>query len=107
MTQVKVINLSKNQLPQYETTDSAGMDLRCDFSRVTYKNPIKCYGYAQFDYEKQYIDLAPGARAMLPTGLKFEIPQGYQIAARPRSGLSFKKGITLCNAVGTIDAKLI
>lgn len=104
MIDIKVVNLSKNPLPQYETEGSAGMDLRCDLSRVSDQNPITCYGYAHFNAEKQYIDIAPNTRAMLPSGLKVEIPQGYQIAARPRSGLSFKRGITLCNATGTIDS---
>lgn len=102
--EVKVINLSNQPLPAYESRDAAGMDVRVDFSRVTPENPIKVYGSANFDFETKTITLDPMSRAMLPSGLKVEIPEGYQISIRPRSGLSFKSGITLCNAVSTIDA---
>ena len=73
-------------LPGYETAGAAGADLRASFpggdSRV----------------------LAPGERALIPTGLKMAIPQGYEAQIRPRSGLAFKRGLTVANAPGTIDS---
>ena len=84
MAIVKVINKSKNNLPQYETIGSAGMDVRADIA----ENMV----------------LAPMQRALVPTGLFVEIPQGYEMQVRPRSGLAIKKGITLVNSPGTIDS---
>ena len=82
--QVKVINKSKHLLPQYETIASAGMDVRANID--------------------QAITLAPLERSLVKTGLFVEIPIGYEIQVRPRSGLAFKKGITVLNSPGTIDA---
>ena len=82
--QVKVINKSKHSLPQYETIASAGMDVRANID--------------------QPITLAPLGRSLVKTGLFVEIPKGYEIQVRPRSGLAFKKGITILNSPGTIDA---
>jgi len=81
---VKVINKSKHPLPQYETIASAGMDVRANI--------------------EQSITLAPLGRSLVKTGLFVEIPIGYEIQVRPRSGLAFKKGITVLNSPGTIDA---
>lgn len=81
---VKVMNKSANALPAYATPLSAGMDVRAD-------NP-------------EPIVLKPLGRAMVPTGLFLEIPAGYEVQVRPRSGLAAKKGITVLNAPGTIDA---
>lgn len=81
---VKVINKSTNALPQYATSFSAGLDVRADNSEP--------------------IVLKPLGRAMVPTGLFLEIPAGYEVQVRPRSGLAAKKGITVLNAPGTIDA---
>jgi dUTP pyrophosphatase len=82
---VKVINLNpKNPLPKYETPDSAGMDLRANINT-------------------EYI-VEPGERILIPTGLKMAIPSGYECQIRPRSGLALKKGITVLNTPGTIDA---
>lgn len=74
------------QLPAYETAGSAGMDVR---AAVPDGEPMV---------------LAPGARAMVPTGLSVAIPQGYEIQVRPRSGLAAKHGLTCLNTPGTIDA---
>jgi dUTP pyrophosphatase len=82
--QVKVINKSKHPLPQYETIGSAGMDIRAHIEEA--------------------ISLAPLERVLVKTGLFVEIPLGYEIQVRPRSGLAFKKGITVLNSPGTIDA---
>ena len=81
---VKIINKSKHPLPQYETIASAGMDVRANID--------------------QAITLAPLGRSLVKTGLFVEIPIGYEIQVRPRSGLAFKKGITVLNSPGTIDA---
>jgi len=102
--QVNVVNISPNKLPQYETPASAGLDVRADFGRVTPQNPIKLYGSGEFNFEKQILRLDPGSRALIPTGLFTAIPEGYFIAVHPRSGLSLKKGLTCCNAVGVVDS---
>ncbi len=81
---VKVINKSENPLPQYATPLSAGMDVRAA--------------------NEQPIRIDPLQRAIVPTGLFLEIPAGYEVQVRPRSGLAAKKGITVLNAPGTIDA---
>jgi dUTP pyrophosphatase len=81
---VKVINTSKNALPVYETKASAGVDVR-----------------AKLD---EPFTLQPMERALIKTGLFLEIPAGYEAQVRPRSGLALKKGITVLNAPGTIDA---
>ena len=81
---VKIINKSNNPTPTYETSLSAGMDLRA--------------------YVEGPITLSPGERKLIKTGLHIELPQGYEAQVRPRSGLAFKKGITVLNSPGTIDA---
>lgn len=81
---VKVVNKSGNPLPGYATALAAGMDVR---ARID--SPIV---------------LKPLARAIVPTGLYMEIPAGYEVQVRPRSGLAAKKGVTVLNAPGTIDA---
>lgn len=113
---VQVINLSNNKLPQYETPMSAGMDVRADFSRVTVDNPIKAFGDCKILFKSDInkvtmLRLDPGARALIPTGLKIALPVTdqdcefiYECQVRPRSGLALKKGITILNTPGTIDA---
>lgn len=83
MERIKIINRSKNQLPQYATASSVGLDLRADISEP--------------------LTLRPLERAMVPTGLYTAIPVGYEIQVRPRSGLAAKHGITVLNTPGTID----
>ena len=73
-------------LPAYESAGAAGADIRANFA------------------DRGEIILAAGARALVPTGLRLEIPQGYEVQLRPRSGLALKYGITLPNSPGTIDA---
>ena len=106
---VNVVTITPNPLPQYETSKSAGMDIRADFSRVTPENPIKAWGNAEIifageHHTKTLLRLDPGARALIPTGLFSAIPEGYEIQLRPRSGLAIKKGLNLINCIGTIDA---
>lgn len=81
---VQIINKSKHSLPQYATSSSAGMDLRANLD-----NPIV---------------LKPLQRCLIPTGLYIALPEGFEAQIRPRSGLALKKGITLLNTPGTIDA---
>jgi dUTP pyrophosphatase len=82
--EVSVINTSSNNLPAYETISSAGMDVRADL--------------------KEDVTLHPLERKLIPTGLFLEIPHGYEVQVRPRSGLAYKNGVTVLNAPGTIDA---
>ena len=82
--EIKIINKSHHPLPQYATPLSAGMDLRANID-----NPIT---------------LAPLARTLVHTGLYIALPPGYEAQVRPRSGLALKKGITVLNSPGTIDA---
>ncbi len=81
---VKIVNASKHQLPSYETPASAGMDLRANLDEPVVLKPLE--------------------RALIPTGLFIELPVGYEAQIRPRSGLAIKKGITLLNTPGTVDA---
>lgn len=81
---IKIINKSKNPLPAYATPLSAGMDLRANLEESVTLNPME--------------------RKLIPTGLFIELPQGYEAQIRPRSGLALKKGITVLNTPGTIDA---
>ena len=81
---VKIINTSNNDLPQYETAGSAGMDLRANL--------------------EEPITLQSLERKLIPTGLFIELPMGYEAQIRPRSGLSYKKGLSLPNTPGTIDS---
>lgn len=82
--QVKVINKSNHPLPAYETIASAGLDVRANIS--------------------ESIELKPMERALVKTGLFLEIPVGSECQVRPRSGLALKKGISVLNSPGTIDA---
>ena len=82
--QLKIINKSNNPLPRYESEQAAGMDIRCNLS--------------------EEVTLQPMERRLLPTGLFIELPQGYEAQIRPRSGLALKKGITVLNTPGTINA---
>ncbi len=82
--QIKVINTSQHRLPAYETYASAGVDLRANLNDV--------------------IILKPLGRTLVKTGIFIEIPEGYEAQVRPRSGLALKKGITVLNSPGTIDA---
>ena len=81
---IKIINTSGNNLPEYATNGSAGMDIRASLQAPVILQPLE--------------------RAMIPTGLYFEIPEGYEAQMRPRSGLAIKHGITCLNSPGTIDS---
>ncbi len=81
---VKVINQSTNPLPEYQTAQSAGLDLMA--------------------FVAESITLKPLQRALVPTGLSIELPVGYEAQIRPRSGLALKNGISIVNSPGTVDA---
>ena len=82
--EVKIVNNSGNPLPDYSTALSAGMDLRASLD--------------------QSVILKPMERKLIPTGLYIELPEGFEAQIRPRSGLALKKGISVLNTPGTIDA---
>lgn len=81
---IKKLEHFVGELPGYESGAASGFDVRAQISEA--------------------LRLQPGSRVLVPTGLSFEIPEGYEIQARPRSGWAIKKGITLLNTPGTIDA---
>lgn len=81
---IKVINSSRNKLPEYATEAAAGMDLRAALDEPIVLHPLE--------------------RRLIPTGLRIELPVGYEAQIRPRSGLALKQGITVLNTPGTIDA---
>ena len=81
---IQIINKSNNKLPEYATSQSAGMDLRANIEKP--------------------IILTPLERKLIPTGLHIALPVGYEAQVRPRSGLALKHGITVLNTPGTIDA---
>src|SRR5436190_20246528 len=82
--QIKIVNTSSNPLPEYATKGSSGMDIRASLDIPLILQPLE--------------------RNLIPTGLFVEIPQGYEVQIRPRSGLAIKQGITCLNTPGTIDA---
>jgi dUTP pyrophosphatase len=81
---INIINRSNNPLPAYETAGAAGMDIRAHLNEA--------------------VTLLPMQRTLIPTGIYLEIPEGYEVQVRPRSGLAAKKGLTVLNAPGTIDS---
>ncbi len=81
---VRIINRSNHPLPSYETSHSAGMDLRASLDQPVILKPLE--------------------RSIIPTGLFIELPEGYEAQIRPRSGLAAKKGVTVLNSPGTVDA---
>lgn len=82
--EIKIKNTSANELPAYATAGAAGLDIRAHLTVA--------------------VTLQPLERKLIPTGLYLEIPQGYEVQIRPRSGLAFKHGVTVLNTPGTIDA---
>jgi dUTP pyrophosphatase len=82
--QIPIINRSRHPLPEYQTAHAAGLDVRANLAEP--------------------VTLKPLQRALIPTGLFLEIPVGYEMQVRPRSGLAYKHGIGLVNSPGTIDA---
>ena len=87
MVQIKVVNKGNQPLPEYQTAQSAGMDLRANIDAPVLLKPLD--------------------RKVIPTGLHIALPEGYEAQIRPRSGLAIKKGITVINTPGTIDPDYI
>ena len=87
MVQIKVVNKGNQPLPKYQTSQSAGMDLRANIDAPILIKPLD--------------------RKLIPTGLHIALPEGYEAQIRPRSGLAIKKGITIINTPGTIDPDYI
>jgi len=81
---IRIVNTSQHEVPAYATVASAGMDLRANLSESVVLKPLE--------------------RSLIPTGLFIELPVGFEAQIRPRSGLAFKKGVTVLNSPGTIDA---
>lgn len=81
---IRIKNTSSNPVPAYATKDAAGLDIRANLTEAVVLQPLE--------------------RKLIPTGLFLEIPEGYEVQIRPRSGLAFKHGITVLNSPGTIDA---
>ena len=100
---VNVIKSTMNELPKYETVESAGCDLRADLWEVKEKFLFNAKVVRDQYSVIKNITIAPGGRALIPTGLQIALPVGYEAQVRPRSGMSIKHGITLINCVGTID----
>jgi dUTP pyrophosphatase len=84
MLKVKIINKSKHALPEYATTQSAGVDLRANIDEPIVLKPLE--------------------RRLIPTGIYIGLPVGYEAQVRPRSGLALKHGISVCNTPGTVDS---
>lgn len=110
--QVKIINNSQFDLPKYETDGAAGMDLRCDFTRlgkhligdpIGVGNECSVYNTDEFGFPEE-IYMPPHARILIKTGLFIQLPEGYEAQIRPRSGLALKYGLTVLNSPGTIDS---
>ena len=101
---VQVINKSGNELPKYETPQSAGMDLRADLLSINEKFLFDAHVVRNLDNTISNIIIEPGGRALIPTELYTAIPAGYEVQVRPRSGLALKYGVTVLNTPGTIDA---
>lgn len=101
---VQVINKSGNELPKYETTQSAGMDLRADLWSINEKFLYDARVVRREDGTIDHIVIETGGRALIPTELYTAIPKGYEVQIRPRSGLALKHGVTVLNTPGTIDA---
>ena len=81
---IKVINKSKHKLPEYKTKGAAGMDILANLDETVVLKPLE--------------------RTLIPTGLYMEIPEGYEVQIRPRSGMALKEGIGILNSPGTIDS---
>ena len=103
---IQIVNKSNNSLPRYETQGASGMDVRADLRYPNYEK-VKKFSFNCCVYkadEEVGIDINPGGRCLIPTGLFVSIPFGYEIQVRPRSGLSAKSKLRIANSPGTIDS---
>lgn len=99
---IPVVTETSVSLSEYESVGASGMDVRSELTLVNTKFLFD----ASLDLDKNQVTINPGGRALIPTGIHVAIPEGYEIQVRPRSGLALKKGITVLNTPGTIDAKV-
>lgn len=104
MLKVPVINKSDNKLPEYATSGSAGFDFCANVHEVKEKFAWNCAITYNEDNIVTKVVIFPGGRALIPTGLHMAIPEGYMLAIVTRSGLGLKKGVTMANSFGVIDA---
>lgn len=110
MNIVKVVNKSDNPIPKYATDGSAGVDLRANITEKSIEHLKESEFRMGFKIvtiiggDKYGIEIYPGGRVLVPTGLYMDIPRGFVGDVRPRSGLALKHGITVLNADGTIDS---
>lgn len=102
--QVQVIRNTLNQLPRYETPESAGCDLRAELNLINEKLLFNAEAFYTLDNVAIELIIYPGGRALIPTGIKMALPVGFEAQVRPRSGLALKYGITVLNTPGTIDS---
>ena len=100
---IQLIKNTSNELPKYETVESAGCDLRAELSLINEDLLFNAWVFYPENGEI-VLKIAPGGRALIPTGLKMALPTGYEGMVRPRSGLALKHGITVLNTPGTIDS---
>ena len=101
--QVKVYNKSGNELPKYETIGAAGFDFKADFSGKEFTADFKGECFEYNPVLEELTIFARGGRVLIPTGLFMQLPDGYELQVRGRSGLGLKYGITMGQGVGTID----
>ena len=99
---VKATNKSNNELPKYSTPGSSGLDVRASF---TNDKKEKFFQFADWDEEGGYLIIFSGGRALIPTDLYMEIPEGFEIQVRPRSGMALRDGVTVLNTPGTLDSR--
>lgn len=102
---VKVINKSKNQLPEYKTDGAACMDVRANLPELL--KDMKYFGNVKSttdDNGNLVISLMPKSRIMIPTGLYMQLPKNYKLSIKPRSGIAWDFGVTVLNTPGTLDS---
>ena len=101
---VKVVKSTSNELPKYATPESAGQDLRADLTKITSDKFLFNTTTVSDNGIITELNIHPGGRALIPTGLNTAFFKDYEAQIRPRSGLALKYGITVLNSPGTIDA---
>ena len=103
---VDVKKMTLNELPKYESLFAAGADIRADLWNIQEKFLFKSVILHNEDGTISSIVIRPGGRALIPTGLYLNIPKGFEVQIRSRSGLALKNGVHVLNSPGTIDAKI-
>jgi len=107
--EVRIFNAGKNDLPSYSKPNDAGFDIRTDLSKIKRAEDFMgnkryiFYPAVESSKEKACVILRPNGRILIPSNIHVNIPEGYEIEVRPRSGLAIKYGITIVNSPGTVD----